>query len=312
MATQNTPTKSATGSLLEKARRLDRIGQTLPAMLYEYVIDPDGGSRCLFCSEHSKPLLGVEPEAFCADLQLFWALVHPDDLEAFRDDDLRANRAHEPFFGEYRVRLASGEEKWLRIASQPAATESGQLPRWVGYMIDVTESRRLENELEERATHDFLTGLMNRQSFQERFDAEQRRMQRYGGVCSTLMLDLDHFKLINDRFGHVAGDDTLKEFAKRVRAELREVDGFSRWGGEEFCVFLPATGSDEAHAVARRIVSAVAAQPFLKHSHAIPVTVSIGVTELWSADERLEDALNRADAALYRAKQAGRNRALVG
>jgi diguanylate cyclase (GGDEF)-like protein len=126
-----------------------------------------------------------------------------------------------------------------------------------------------------------------------------------------MMLDLDHFKLINDRFGHAAGDATLKEFAHRVGAELREIDCFSRWGGEEFCVLLPAAGSDEAHAAARRIVSTVAAQPFLQHADIIPVTVSIGVTELRSAAERLEDALNRADAALYKAKQAGRNRACV-
>lgn len=209
-------------------------------------------------------------------------------------------------------RLAGGEEKWLGIASQPVATESEAFPRWVGYMIDVTESRRLENELERRARHDFLTGLMNRQSFQEQFAIEQRRMQRYGGVCSVLMLDLDHFKLINDRFGHAAGDETLKEFAKRVRAELREVDCFSRWGGEEFCVLLPASGRDETHAVARRIVSAIATQPFMKDAHAIPVTVSIGVSQLRHAGERLEDALSRADAALYSAKQAGRNRAFLG
>ncbi|MEE4639789.1 MAG: sensor domain-containing diguanylate cyclase [Wenzhouxiangella sp.] len=305
-------TENENSTLLDKARLLDRISRAVPAMLYEYVIDTNGISRCLFCSEYSRQLLGIEPEAFCADVQLFWGLIHPDDVEAFRDADIKANRAHQPFFGEYRVRLESGEEKWLRIASQPVATASDEYPRYFGYMIDVTESRRMETELEKRARYDFLTGLLNRQSFQERFEVEQRRMQRYAGVCSVMMLDLDHFKLINDRFGHAIGDETLKEFAQRVRGELREVDCFSRWGGEEFCVLLPETGIDEAHAVACRIVSTVAGQPFLEHTHAIMVTVSIGVTATQGATERLEDGLQRADAALYDAKQAGRNRAFVG
>ncbi|NDY97046.1 GGDEF domain-containing protein [Wenzhouxiangella limi] len=312
MPTQNTQTRNENGTLLEKARRLDRISQAVPAMLYEYVIDLEGVSRCLFCSEHSRHLLGIDPETFREDIQSFWTLIHPDDLEAFREADLRANAANEPFFGEYRVRLKSGEEKWLRIASQPITTGSDGIPRYLGYMIDVTKSRRMENELEKRARYDFLTGLMNRQSFQERFEDEQRRMQRFGGVCSIMMLDLDHFKLVNDRFGHAVGDETLKEFAGRVCDELREVDCFCRWGGEEFCILLPAAKGDEAQAVASRIVAAVAADSFLQHSHAIAMTVSIGVTELRTAGERLEDALNRSDAALYSAKQSGRNRAVLG
>lgn len=104
-------------ALQEKADRFDRFTRNLPAILYDYVIDPDGTGRCLYCSRYTQELLGIPPEDFLADMDRFWNLVHPDDLSAFREQDLKAYREAEHFALDTRVILDTGEVKWIRISS---------------------------------------------------------------------------------------------------------------------------------------------------------------------------------------------------
>jgi diguanylate cyclase (GGDEF)-like protein len=164
---------------------------------------------------------------------------------------------------------------------------------------------------------DPLTGWSNRRYLEARLPQEVALAVRHGEPLSCLILDVDHFKQVNDRYGHVAGDGVLREFAARVRDQLRTTDLAVRFGGEEFAVFLIRTGEEDARHVAERIRHRVAATPFrLPGGRLIPVTVSGGIAGLLPG-EQLNDAaalgasmLRRADAALYRAKAAGRNRIL--
>jgi len=174
---------------------------------------------------------------------------------------------------------------------------------------DFAESKRLEAELVEMATSDFLTGLLNRRHFLVDMGDELNRLKRFDIPASAvLMLDLDHFKQVNDQHGHAAGDAVLKHFAGLIRAELRKVDTAGRLGGEEFGILL--LGADRADALqfAERLRATVAATPLTYQGVAIAITVSIGITLLDGADAGPEDALARADAALYDAKHGGRNR----
>lgn len=175
-------------------------------------------------------------------------------------------------------------------------------------MIDISETKRLELKLQEQATHDCLTGLGNRSYFQQHFQDELQRKDRYQADSAVLLLDLDHFKEINDNFGHDAGDYVLKQVSELIRAQLRSIDIVARWGGEEFSVLLPATTPDKAVAAAERIRSSLDRQPILYRGQPIRVTTSIGVTALSTEDERIETVVRRADQALYRAKHRGRNR----
>ena len=174
--------------------------------------------------------------------------------------------------------------------------------------------RTVVDEKSRLATTDTLTGASNRRYFTRHFSRELKRVQRYGGPLSLLMLDIDHFKLINDRFGHALGDEVLQEFAKRIGAGLpRESDWFARMGGEEFVVVLPQTPSGGAQIVAEKLRASVAAIPFRTLAGAVPVTVSIGVASLESLAARnvepsLDAMLDLADRCLYDAKAAGRNR----
>jgi diguanylate cyclase (GGDEF)-like protein len=162
--------------------------------------------------------------------------------------------------------------------------------------------------LTQQATHDALTGLWNRVMLHEQLGMELKRAARSGEPVAVILADLDHFKQINDRHGHAAGDAVLREASARMRGVLRDHDGISRYGGEEFLVLLPRTGMEAALAVAERIRAAVAAEPVTVGDQSLPVTLSLGLATTSDHPAEVEPLIAAADAALYRAKAAGRNR----
>lgn len=161
------------------------------------------------------------------------------------------------------------------------------------------------------ASRDALTGLANRRAANERLELEAARFARSGAPLSVLMLDLDRFKAVNDRWGHAAGDEVLRALAGALRAELRACDLDARFGGEEFLVLLTDTQLDDAMRAAERIRRRIAALEIDAGEALLRVTVSIGVAQLREG-EAVDAAIARADAALYRAKAEGRDRCVAG
>ena len=155
-----------------------------------------------------------------------------------------------------------------------------------------------------------LTGCFNRRAFYELFPREVERARRLGHGVAVVFLDIDHFKSINDRHGHEAGDRVLQQLSARLRGTIRETDLLFRWGGEEFVILLPHTGTGEGAALGERIRAAVAGRPFAAgDSHpVVAVTVSVGIAGTGEKSADPDALLARADAACYRAKEAGRNR----
>lgn len=172
---------------------------------------------------------------------------------------------------------------------------------------EVAERQRLQADLEHLANTDGLTGLPNRRFFMTQLASELARRQRYGHPLSLLMLDLDHFKQVNDRWGHGVGDEALRLFADSVQCCLRTQDVAGRLGGEEFAILLPETGENVARPVAERIRARMEQTLIAAADGNCHVTVSIGVTQAMDSDD-LESLLRRADEALYAAKERGRNR----
>lgn len=177
-------------------------------------------------------------------------------------------------------------------------------------MVDLEQKKLgLETEnkrLEAAARYDILTGLLNRQSLEARMVLETRKsVDRASALCG-LMLDIDHFKLVNDSYGHVVGDEVLRVVGKELRKCLRREDYAGRYGGEEFFVVLPGSSRLTARAIAERIRKSVESTFLEARDARISVTVSIGLAEFQKA-EPIIDWVERADAAMYRAKQAGRN-----
>jgi diguanylate cyclase (GGDEF)-like protein len=173
---------------------------------------------------------------------------------------------------------------------------------------NLLERHRLRRELIRRATIDELTGVLNRRRFLERSQEEHRRLTRYPDACGLLMLDVDRFKAINDDHGHATGDEALRTIGATLPSLLREPDLVGRIGGEEFPLLLPQTDRAGSLALAERIRRTIAQLPIGTDPDGhLRLTVSIGVTQLTPDDPDLETAMRRADAALYAAKDAGRD-----
>jgi diguanylate cyclase (GGDEF)-like protein len=174
----------------------------------------------------------------------------------------------------------------------------------LGYIVVM----RLVNRLQHLSQRDSLTGLLNRRAFEHALARETHRLQRFGETFSILLLDIDHFKRINDMLGHAAGDAVLCQVAQTLMAQAREVDRVARYGGEEFCVLLPHTEHEGAMQAAERLRAAVQANTVVWRDDKLIVTISIGVACAVEPEEPLDTLLRRADIALYRAKTEGRNR----
>lgn len=173
----------------------------------------------------------------------------------------------------------------------------------IGAVLMATD--RLRTELEHLATYDSLTQTLNRRALLQHCEHELERARRHGNGLSIMMVDLDHFKAVNDTRGHQHGDAVLVHFAERTRQVLRRPDRLGRYGGEEFLVLLPGADTATALAIAQRIHATLAI------GHALDCQVSIGLTSWTGSHETLDGMLSRADMALYRAKNEGRNRTCI-
>jgi diguanylate cyclase (GGDEF)-like protein len=169
----------------------------------------------------------------------------------------------------------------------------------------------VQKKLKHMAVTDELTGLKNRRYIMEQLEKEYQRSVRSGEPLSLVLLDIDHFKRINDTYGHGFGDRVLKSVADALRSILRSYDLLGRIGGEEFLIASPGSSLDDAAGLAKRILDRVRREKFVDNGNKVTVTISAGVTSLGNQDARAEALLGRADAALYRAKQEGRDRVVI-
>ena len=174
------------------------------------------------------------------------------------------------------------------------------------------KNAELFNEAHENSVRDALTGCFNRRHSMEMLDSELRRARRSRGSFSVVMFDLDHFKSINDRFGHLCGDAVLAQVGHRMKAVLRSSDMKCRYGGEEFLVLLPDTPLAGARRVAEMLRHDLEEHPVHWDGQTVVITASFGIAEIVAAEEDASSIVGRADAALYRAKQDGRNRVCDG
>jgi diguanylate cyclase (GGDEF)-like protein len=215
--------------------------------------------------------------------------------------------------------LSAGDEtRATKLVLHPPAggfgDETMKLAEWLSSQAAIAlENARLHAIVQQQAMTDELTGLVNRRRFLEAVQSEIVRAQRLGGPLSVVLADLDDFKLINDRFGHHAGDEVLQAFADVIRGHGRDVDVAARLGGEEFALLLPETALSGAAAGAERLCRSLAQlRIWLGEGLEVSVTASFGVAQL-ADDQSWGELLRAADAALYQAKKEGKNRvALAG
>ena len=178
----------------------------------------------------------------------------------------------------------------------------------VGTLFDITEQKKIEKRLAYEASHDQLTGLINRHQMQQELERVHARGQRYGEPYTLVLVDLDHFKIINDNYGHQAGDRILVAFARIARQLVRETDTVARWGGEEFLFLLENTDALHATGFAERLRARIEATPIDIGEQEVHITVSGGVATFPEDADSISDLLSVADNTLFEAKRGGRNR----
>jgi diguanylate cyclase (GGDEF)-like protein/PAS domain S-box-containing protein len=209
------------------------------------------------------------------------------------------------------IHAPDGNQVWIAWSTTGLFDAQGELVELVAVGADISERKKLETELIRLAITDPLTGAFNRRYLVETGDRESDRARRYSTPCSILIIDIDHFKSVNDTYGHAIGDTTLQALTHACRKMLRGSDTFGRLGGEEFAVILPQANLEHATNLAERIRRAVSRLEVPTPKGAVTFTISIGAAQLQADRENFNEALIRADAALYAAKQGGRNRVVA-
>jgi diguanylate cyclase (GGDEF)-like protein/PAS domain S-box-containing protein len=238
--------------------------------------------------------------------------IHADDRERIKEVFRKTVATGIGECSEFRFVLRDGSIRYMESDGRAIRDADGKVSKVVVVSRDITEQKRLEADLREMAATDMLTGLPNRRHFLGQLEQEKARVSRAEEKCAAvLMIDIDHFKIVNDTFGHATGDHVLRHLATLMREDLRKIDTVGRLGGEEFAVILPGADLASAEIFAERLRKQVAESPAKHEGRTIALTISIGVTEIKPLDLSADDALTRADRALYRAKECGRNRVTV-
>ena len=212
---------------------------------------------------------------------------------------------------ENHIVLKNGQERLISWRSNVVLSSLGSIRSVLRIGMDITERVRAEEILRYQATTDPLTKIFNRRHFFDLAQQELERSQRYGRSLSIIIFDIDHFKEVNDTYGHAAGDEVLLKLSSRSAEILRENDVFARYGGEEFVILLPETDLEQAYQMAERMRKDCAETPLDLKLASVNLTISFGVANLGGEKLLLDELLLRADKALYEAKDAGRNQVAV-
>jgi len=263
-------------------------------------------------------ILGYAPGELVHDVDGWDALVHPDDCDArLLAWEAHISGAKPRYEAEFRMRHKEGHWVWLQARGQAVERgPDGRARRLVGTRQDISVRKRAEHWLQSLAHTDELTGINNRRRFLELASNELTRARRYGHSVALLMIDLDLFKSINDRYGHGGGDEVLRHFVQTARTVMRQSDIFARVGGEEFAALLPHATADGARAIAERLLQQTLAAPCaLANGQHVAYSVSVGVAVVSAAEDAapvtVQSLMSIADHALYEAKSQGRARVVL-
>ena len=299
--------------LEEELRLSEERLQGIITLAQDAIITADHDMRIVLFNPAAEQLFGYSADAIRG--QPLERLLPPEarpghaaHMRAFeRSSDMsRPMSARQEVYGQ----TATGSRFPAEVSIAKLLHSGGTL--YTAIIRDISERLRVETELRRLATTDSLTGLPNRRQFLTVGETELARLHRYARPLGVLMMDVDHFKAINDTHGHAAGDQALITLATICREELRDTDHLGRLGGEEFAILLPETPLPRTVEVAERLRQRLGAA-FVKRPSggAFRFTVSIGVTDGRHGDRSIERALARADHALYQAKRSGRNRVIT-
>lgn len=289
----------------EQNRLLDAVLDNIDALVYM----KDSRRRFVYANRRVAEVFGRPVEQIVGRLDA--DLLPRAVADRFWAQDQQILQTGQRFAGEHTLDDAAGVAHHYWSVVVPWSRPDGT-PAIIGFSTDITELHDLKEDLQRQTVTDMLTGVANRRGFYGRAQQAFAHCRARGAPLGLISIDIDHFKRINDRYGHLSGDRVLQEFAARCREALRKEDLCARTGGEEFCIIVPDVDLDATFALAERMRVLVSGCGIgLDIAADTRITASFGVTGMLAGDGDFEALLRRADRALYRAKQAGRNRTCV-
>jgi len=296
--------REAVRQLFEVETRYRGLVEQIPAIVYE-----DRGDETIYVSPQIEHILGVTPEAYIEDDQMWIRMVHPEDREWVQQQSDAFTEGIGGDLDDYRMVRPDGRVVWIRDRAYAYRDDDGRVILQQGLFFDVTELKEAEARVTHMAYHDALTGLANRELFRESLHLAVERARRDGSAIAVIFLDLDNFKRLNDTRGHHVGDQFLAALAERLTSATRDVDLVARQGGDEFLLMLADLEPAEADQVERKVLErlhAVLQEPIALPGGSFQVEGSIGVSRFPDDAEDEEMLLQHADAAMYEAKRSSR------
>ncbi|MBB6447277.1 sensor domain-containing diguanylate cyclase [Bacillus benzoevorans] len=265
----------------------------------------DLATREVIVSKGIENMVGCIQEDFHNYFEFWASFFYPDDMDIV-EHQYNELLSAKPSRCQIRIFTNNGEVKWVEIHGNPLLDSSGKVVKLTGVAYDITERKQLEDQMKHIAYHDHLTGLPNRYLLND-------YLQRYLAFCkrnntnlAVMFLDLDNFKMINDRFGHDVGDALLQQAGKRLTDSVREEDVSARLGGDEFIILLNDVDKEQAKGIAERLIMAFN-KPFLINDQTCTISTSIGISLYPQDTQDGELLIQLADTAMYSAKKLGKN-----
>jgi diguanylate cyclase (GGDEF)-like protein/PAS domain S-box-containing protein len=292
----------------EAEAKYEALMRQLPAAIYVYSPELDGPTFNM--SPYIEELLGVPPEVFTEDEEVWDRLIHPEDRDRARIEYEWFLNTGQPEAGEYRYVRPDGRVVWVRDHSSMIRDEDGTPLFIQGVMTDITPTKEAQLRMQHLAFHDPLTGLPNRAMFEQHLGLALARARRDDLAVAVLFLDLDAFKPVNDTHGHASGDEVLRQLASRLRSAVRETDLVARQGGDEFLVLIAdlplgaeAVDANAAVSKVNERIAEVMAEPFRLRAGELSLRASVGCALFPVDGPEVPDLLRRADEAMYEHKR---------
>ena len=301
--------------------QFDQLIKSIPIGVYRFRTTKHGKMIFEYVNHQFCEMLKLSAEEIYLDAQRAFDKIHPDEIDAFMQHYEAVVQSKQPYEWEGKF-VIDGEVRWLRIESRPTELANGDLI-WSGIQTDITERKRVEDalrnantllenrvaeiealqaKLSEQAMRDYLTGLFNRRYLDETMEREIARATREARRLSVVMMDIDHFKGINDTFGHQAGDMVLIELGQLLKKYSRTSDIACRYGGDEFVVVMPNATSEHAFKRAEEWREAFAKKKFIADNRKFKTTLSMGIATYSLHASSSIGVFQAADQALYQSK----------
>ena len=302
------------GELQDSEERYERIIHAISGYVYTGYMRQDGTAHIMHKRGVEK-VTGYSAADYEKDAELWSQTIHPADREVVEEHLARICKGAPVSTVEYRIYHRNGTLRWMRNTAVVRQNHKGECVGFDGLITDITEIQSvaegreaLVDSLRILATQDELTGLLNRRGFNDKLERIWAQAKEYSFRVGLLLIDIDHFKVVNDSYGHQVGDDVIRECGQLLGNMVRSADVLARYAGDEFIVVIPRGEREQIEPIAKRILRSIREHVFVAREYDLKMTISIGgITRTPHTGDSLEDFLVSSDRALYRAKGDGRD-----